>query len=445
MAKTYDLFSGLEPLSLTHLQLTGKEVGRGSYATVYEVIFNGMKCAGKEIHRALLEQGDYSYTLRRFAEECKILSRLNHPNIVKFYGVYFRENEKVPMLVMEFLPLSLTLCLDKRGALTEETSFSILHDVALGLSYLHSHKPPVIHRDLSSNNVLLNYNMAAKISDFGVARMLNLPPLQVSQMTGTPGTRTFMPPEVDGANPIYDTSVDIFSIGIMMIHILSGSWPEPQCSHFRIEDDKKIPLSEAERRDKFLRMIGYQHPIMDLILKCIDDIPRYRPHSRDILQSLEALQLIKKAEPSEIMEEFDHSDKPEEEEGFMFDDHQQLRQSLNDTTSDASVLDSDHSIGKSTSLLAQGLSHVRDIIRNTVSDILTDAMPSLQRGSHSTPVVTITSAPDNQEKHCPPQDTIEKEEHQVLAVDLPARKDCATTQSSAMSEFCLCMSCMNYL
>lgn len=417
MAKTYDLFNGLEPLSLTHLQLTGKELGRGSYATVYEVIHDGMRCAGKEIHKALLEQGDYSYTLRRFAEECHILSRLHHPNIVRFYGVYFRYNVKVPMLVMEFLPLNLTLCVEKRGALPEETSYSILHDVTLGLCYLHSHEPPVIHRDLSSNNVLLNYDMAAKMSDFGVARMLNLPPLQVSRMTGMPGTRTFMPPEVDGANPIYDTSVDIFSFGVMMIHIFSGLWPQPQCGQFRIEDDKRIPLSEAERRDVFLRIIGYQHPIMDLILKCIDDIPRHRAHSSDILQSLKALQLTKEVEPSKTVEEFDHSERPDEEEGFMFDDHKQLKQSLNETTSDASTLDTDHSVPESISVLAQGLSHVGGIIRNTVSDILTDATSSLLKASHPKPVVIIPCAPDNQ------------------AVDLPACMNCATTQASATSEF----------
>ena len=65
--------------------------------------------------------------------------------------------------------------------------------------------------------------MTAKISDLGVARILNLTPLQVSRMTQNPGTAAYMPPEVMIANPKYNTSIDVFSYGILMIHVLSGS------------------------------------------------------------------------------------------------------------------------------------------------------------------------------------------------------------------------------
>lgn len=278
-----DLFAGLEPFKLTQLQLTDRVLGRGSYATVYEVIYDGKKCAGKEIHQLLQEQGNTSYTLRRFQEECHILSCLHHPNIVQFYGVYFRETKGVPILVMEFLPMNLTSCIEEQGILPEEISYSVLHGVALGLCYLHHQDPPIIHRDLSANNVLLTYDMEAKISDFGVARMLHLTPL----MTETPGTPAYMPPEVMVANPVYDTSVDEFSFGIMMIHVFSGKWPEPQCSQIRIEDGKMIPVSEAQRRDVFLQVIGCNHPLMELILKCISNDPQQRAHADMILKMLE--------------------------------------------------------------------------------------------------------------------------------------------------------------
>ena len=287
-----DLFAGLEPFKLTQVQLTDRKLGHGSYATVFEVIYNGKKCAGKEIHKILLEQGDTSYTLRRFEEECHILSCLHHPNIVQFYGVYFREKERVPILVMEFLPMNLTSCIEERGILPEEISYSILHGVALGLCYLHNQDHPIIHRDLSANNVLLTYDMKAKISDFGVARMLDLTPLQFSHMTQIPGTPAYMPPEVMVANPIYDTSVDEFSFGVMMIHVFSGKWPEPQCSQIRMEADKMIPVSEAERRDVFLQAIGYNHPLMKLILKCISNNPKQRVHIDVILKMLEVVQQI---------------------------------------------------------------------------------------------------------------------------------------------------------
>ena len=187
---------------------------------------------------------------------------------------------------MEFLPTNLTSCIERYGILPKEISYSILYDVALGLCYLHSQTPPIIHRDLSSNNVLTP-NMAAKISDLGVARILNLTPLQVSRMTQTPGTPAYMPPEVMVVNPKYDTSVDEFSYGIMMIHVFSGRWPEPQVGPNRTElDGRLIPVTEAERRVVFLRAIGNDHPLMDLILKCINNHPQARAHSSEIVGRL---------------------------------------------------------------------------------------------------------------------------------------------------------------
>ena len=135
---------------------------------------------------------------------------------------------QVLILVIEFLPTNLTSCIEQYGILPEEISYSILYDVALGLYYLHNQTPSIIHRDLSANNVLLTSNMTAKISDLGVARIFNLTPLQVSHMTQNPGTAAYMPPEVMIADPKYDTSIDAFSYGILMIHVLSGRWSEPQ-------------------------------------------------------------------------------------------------------------------------------------------------------------------------------------------------------------------------
>ena len=188
---------------------------------------------------------------------------------------------------MEFLPTNLTSCIEQYGILPKEISYSILHDVALGLCYLHSQTLAIIHRDLSSNNVLLTPNMTAKISDLGVARILNLTPLQVSRMTQTPGTPAYMPPEVMVANPKYDTSVDKFSYGIMMIHMFSGRWPEPQVGPNRTEPDgTMIPVSEAERREVFIQAIGNDHPLMHLILKCIHNHPKSRAHASEIVKRL---------------------------------------------------------------------------------------------------------------------------------------------------------------
>ena len=271
--------------------MTDRELGHGSYATVLELEYMGLKCAGKKIHELLLRQGGASYTVRRFEEECRLLSQVRHPNVVQFLGVHFQQGVPAPILVMEFLHTNLTSCIDRYGTLPKEINYSILHDIALGLCYLHSQTPPIIHRDLSSNNVLLTPNMTAKISDLGVARIVNLTPLQVSRMTETPGTPAYMPPEVMVANPKYDTSIDEFSYGILMIHVFSGTWPEPQVGQTRIENEQLVPVTEAERREVFLRAIGNNHPLMDLILRCINNDPRRRAHASEIVERMTAIVL----------------------------------------------------------------------------------------------------------------------------------------------------------
>ena len=279
-------FVGLDPFKLTRVHVTDRELGHGAYATVMEVEYMGLKCAGKKIHDLLLRQGEMSYTVRRFEEECRILSQVRHPSIVQFLGVYYQQGMKVPILVMEFLTTNLSSEIKSKGILPQELSFSILHDVALGLQYLHMKHPPIIHRDLSANNILLSVNMKAKISDLGMARMINMNALQASKMTETPGTPAYMPPEVMVANPKYDTSVDEFSYGILMIHVLSGQWPEPQCSQIRMEAGQMIPVSEAGRREYYLNDIGRGHPLMDLILKCISNDPSSRAKANEIVKTM---------------------------------------------------------------------------------------------------------------------------------------------------------------
>ena len=85
----------------------GLELGRGSYAEVVEVDYKGLRCAGKKIHRILYE-GQVDNLIRRFEEECRLLSQLRHPHIVQFLGIYFEVDTNAPVLVMEFLPTTLT-------------------------------------------------------------------------------------------------------------------------------------------------------------------------------------------------------------------------------------------------------------------------------------------------------------------------------------------------
>ena len=274
-----------EQFELVGSIITENEFGRGSYAVVLELRYRGLKCAGKKLYRVLYETG-IGHAARRYLEECRLLSQTRHPNIVQFLGVCFKEGSQFPILVMEFLPTNLTSCLERYGILPDEISFSILHDVSLGLVYLHCQTPAVIHRDLSANYILLSTNMTAKISDLGVARIVNLTPQQ--RMTETPGTQAYMPPEVMVADPQYGVSVDEFSFGALMVHIFTAEWPAPKIGPNRIDPanpQKVIAVTEFERREYFIRKIR-DHPLLDLIRMCLSNNPDLRPHAPEILGRL---------------------------------------------------------------------------------------------------------------------------------------------------------------
>ena len=281
---------GLQRFKLAGVQEVGTEIGRGSYASVVELRFRGLKCVGKKLHRGLFDNATWKAQqgmLQRFEAECEILSELKHPNIVQFLGVDFEKNCRgFPMLVMEFVHTTLSACLERYGKLPDEVSYSVLDDVATALCYLHGHNPPVMHRDLSANNVLLTTDMRAKVSDLGVAKILDLSPAQMTQMTKCPGTPAYMPPEALNPDPTYDEKLDCFSYGVLMLHIFSGRWPLPcRPNHVSPEDPNRlILLSEAERREEYLQGMGKEHPLKQLILECLSNNPGDRPDMEVVLE-----------------------------------------------------------------------------------------------------------------------------------------------------------------
>ena len=183
-----------------------------------------------------------------------------------------------------------TLYTCRYGVLPEAISYGILHDVALGLRYLHEHSPPIIHRDLSANNVLLTSSMNGKISDLGVAKILNITPAQMTQRMSTqaPGTPCYMPPEALLARPTYTSKIDSYSYGVMMIHVLCGRWPFPAdvfCPDPQ-NPDGMVPVSEIDRRAEYLQDISHTHPLMGLIRQCLSNFPKRRPEASEILHQI---------------------------------------------------------------------------------------------------------------------------------------------------------------
>ena len=284
----------LQRYQLHGVRETGEELGRGSYAAVVEVDYKGMRCAAKKIYSILSQRGEGDRYVTRFEEECRLLGALRHPHIVQFLGIYFDPATDLPVLVMEFLPTTLAQCIERYGRLSTEICYAILRDVALGLRFLHEQRPRVVHRDLSANNVLLTGDMAAKISDLGVAKILQINPAEMSHMTQTPGTQSYMAPETLRPNPRYDIEVDVFSFGVMLVHVLSGQWPMPtEATQVDPHNPARvIGLSEVERRAEYLNVIGRPsdneegHPLMPLIERCLSNSPNLRPNASELVDAM---------------------------------------------------------------------------------------------------------------------------------------------------------------
>ena len=281
----------LQEYLLRDIEVSGRELGVGSYSSVLELRYKGMKCAGKKLHRSLYDQGVATgpEILERFGTECELLSQLRHPRIVQFLGLHIEEGTDVPILVLEFMPFALSDTIEQYGSFPAEVSYSILHDVALGLHYLHENDPVIIHRDLTANNVLLTSNMTAKISDLGMAKIINLSPARMThRMTVCPGTLSYMPPEALTSNPRYDTKLDSFSYGVLMLHIFCGEWPI--ASEYLQPDPHNpghlVPLTELQRREKYLRRLGSNHLLLRLIQRCLKNGPSERPQAATILDEV---------------------------------------------------------------------------------------------------------------------------------------------------------------
>ena len=251
---------------------------------------SGLKCVGKKLHRVLYETASLrakAAVLDRFVQECELLSQLHHPHIVQFLGVWFEQGCELPVLVMEHLHTTLSACLKKYSVLPEEISYGILRDVALGLRYLHERSPPIIHRDLSANNVLLTSDMKAKISDMGVAKILNMTPAQASRatklfFTSAPGTVCYMPPEAIAGVLQYTTTLDTYSYGVLIIHVLCAKWPVPSDAFCDDPNNsgELMPVKEIDRRAAYLQTIGSEHPLMALIRRCLSNAcPNTQTHS----------------------------------------------------------------------------------------------------------------------------------------------------------------------
>ena len=273
-----------------------KEIGRGAYGVIKKVSLRGTICAAKDIHAIFINSAngkELERIKKSFLEECIKCSKLFHPNMVQFLGIHYPSKQaKLPWLVMELLDCSLTSFVEKHDKETVSlfVKASIFCDISLGLQFLHGRN--IIHRDLSSNNILLTKHLTAKIADLGVAKVVD--PDGSKSQTIAPGTLCFLPPEVfpGAAKSRYGKPIDVFSLGCIMIHVATHEWPIPlSATQYNSQLKRKVALLEVDRRKSYLDQIQELPELKALIENCLDDGPEMRPDITKMVNDLGKLRL----------------------------------------------------------------------------------------------------------------------------------------------------------
>ena len=250
-----------EPSWLVHrdeINLTEEELGRGGWGVVKVATFRGARIAAKCLYGAL----NYGYWQNVFSREMNMAARIRHPNLLQFIGATL-DGELI--ILSELMPTSLRAVLERaRELLPHQQISTISLDVARALNYLHLMQPtPLIHRDVSSANVLLepqNDSWKAKVSDYGSVNLLQ------NLRTVGPGNPVYAAPEAN-IPPQQSPKMDIFSFGVLLVEMCTACFPD------------------VSDRERLIRSI--QHPDMvELIQWCLTENKDARPSANDIIVEL---------------------------------------------------------------------------------------------------------------------------------------------------------------
>ena len=241
MTTTQRLFNAVKPkwlIAHNEISLSQQELGSGSWGKVVKATYQGEQVAAKCLHHQIVSD----HNIQQFVHEINIFAKCRHQNLLKFLGASLDGD---PIILTELMHTNLCTVI-KQHKLEDYQIIPLVQDIASGINYLHSIS--IIHRDISSTNVLLEgpvkSRWVAKLSDFWSANFL----WHTSEQSVVPGNPTYAAPEVRSPHNHSD-KMDVYSFGVLLFEICSGQtppslllrnevlptaaavWPKPQC-HF---------------------------------------------------------------------------------------------------------------------------------------------------------------------------------------------------------------------
>lgn len=288
---------GFSEFEIIHLLSENNVIGSGASGKVYKVILsNGESVAVKKLWEKSIKMGNINDSSQKdeFESEVETLGKIRHKNIVRLWCCCKSGNSR--FLVYEYMPNGSLgdLLHSSKGRLLEwPMRFKIVLDAAEGLSYLHHDcVPPIIHRDVKSNNILLDEDYGARIADFGVAKFIELGAKGSESMSVVAGSRGYIAPEYAYTLRVTEKS-DIYSFGVVILELVTGRKPIDQAfgerdlatwvqttvnqkGHEHVLD----PELEFESKDQICR-------VLDIGLLCISPLPMNRPSMRTVVNLLQ--------------------------------------------------------------------------------------------------------------------------------------------------------------